>query len=132
MVIQQLGFYIASTSRDAGSISGGGTKIPKLQCSQKKNRVQKNVCVMFIAVGKRTEEFVRKHVHTYIHICTYIYIYAYIHMFCKCIDMSGMVQKGLAIVIASKGSCGWQILSRAAHLIQFQFSTYILFLLFKK
>ena len=37
--------------------------------------------VMFIAVEKWTEEFVRKHIHTYIHICTYMYAYAYIYMF---------------------------------------------------
>ena len=33
--------------------------------------------------------------------CTYMYAYAYIHV-CKCIDVSGMIQKGLAIVTASK------------------------------
>ena len=33
--------------------------------------------------------------YIYVYICLYPYV-------CKCIDVSGMIQKGLAIVIASK------------------------------
>ena len=65
--------------KGARSISGGGTKIPQTaQCSQKKVEMQKNVCVMFIAVGKRTEEFVRKRMFSYTHI--YIYVHICMHM----------------------------------------------------
>lgn len=80
------------------------TKIPQTSAVQpKKSRVQKNVCVMFIAVGKkdrRIYENMYTHIYIYVHIYIYICLYHYV---CKCIDMSGgVIQKGLAIVIASK------------------------------
>lgn len=68
--------------KGACSISGGGAKIPQTaQCSQKRVEMQKNVCVMFIAVGKRTEEFVRKHMCTYIcvHICMHMPISMFVN-----------------------------------------------------
>ncbi|CAM9555389.1 unnamed protein product [Rangifer tarandus platyrhynchus] len=59
----------------------GELKPHKLHSAAKKKSRCRRMYVMFIAVQKRTEEFVRKHIHTYIHICTYMYAYAYIHMF---------------------------------------------------
>ena len=77
-MVQQLGLC-ASTSRVHVPSLVGELKSHKLHSAAKKKvEMQKNVCVMFIAVGKRTEEFVRKRMFSYTHI--YIYVHICMHM----------------------------------------------------
>ena len=101
-MVQQLGLC-ACTPSGAGSISDGGTKIPQTaQCSQKKKvEIQKNVCYVH-SCGEMDRRICKK---TYTHIYTYMYIYVCMCLYLyvrKCTDVSGMIQKELAIVIASK------------------------------
>lgn len=61
--------------------------------------MQKNVNVTFGIVGKRTEGLSSTHAYTYL--CLYVCTYTDIHV-CRCIGMSGMIPKDIAMVVASE------------------------------